>query len=44
VDPGRCVGVQDKRLKIYMGGHKSPEGEQRGDILAPLPRRLRLRG
>lgn len=34
------LGAEDKRLKIYMGGHKNPEGEQLDDIFAFLLARL----
>jgi len=35
------LGARDKRLKIYMGGHKNPEGEQLQDISDFLLTRLR---
>ncbi|HEY4370898.1 MAG TPA: hypothetical protein VGN52_03090 [Burkholderiales bacterium] len=34
------LGSEDKRLKIYLGGHKNPEGEQLDDIGAFLLGRL----
>ncbi len=34
------LGSADKRLKVYMGGHKNPEGEQLADIEAFLAARL----
>ncbi len=34
------LGSTDKRLKVYMGGHKNPEGEQLQDILDFLVARL----
>jgi hypothetical protein len=35
------LGTHDKRLKIYMGGHKNPEGEQLQYILDFLDSRLK---
>ena len=35
------LGAQDKRLTVYMGGHKNPEGEQLEDIFDFLLKRLR---
>ncbi|MDB5803800.1 MAG: alpha/beta hydrolase [Betaproteobacteria bacterium] len=35
------LGAPDKRLKVYMGDHKNPEGEQLDDIFAFLLKRLR---
>lgn len=34
------LGTRDKRLTVYMGGHKNPEGEQLQDILDFLTGRL----
>jgi len=35
------LGSLDKRLTVYMGGHKNPEGEQLQEIFAYLHSRLR---